>query len=104
MTSQFAVYAHGEIYFLLLFADTDLRIPIIRTLEFIGDTRRDDGTAAVLFRDLDHDAKSKQLVFAASEAKEVVVNAFELMERLRRSFMIDGARIVHDSPRGDRER
>jgi hypothetical protein len=64
-------YAEHDFYFFILFADSDLRVPIIRTLRFLGTTRRQNGTEALLFEDIDPDASQQQVIFDAEDAKEV---------------------------------
>ena len=79
-------YQQNGIYFFVLFADTDLRVPIIRTLRYLRVARREDGAEVLLFEDMDSDAIDRKLSFAAEEAEEVVLGGPELLVRLKDCF------------------
>jgi hypothetical protein len=72
-------YLAQSFYFFILFADGDLRVPIIRTLRYLGTTHRSNETEALLFEDVDPDAKEKKVIFDPEEAKEVVLNGADLL-------------------------
>ena len=91
-------YLKNHVYFFVLFADSDLRVPLIRTLRFVGTVRRDDGTEALLFRDADPDGPSEKLVFDAKNATEVVLDGDRLLARLARSFAGTLAKSPSDDP------
>ena len=79
-------YKQDAIYFLILFLDPDLHVPIVRTLRFVGATRRKDGSAALMFRDVDPQGKKAKIIFGESEAAEVVLGPAGLMARLTLCF------------------
>jgi hypothetical protein len=86
MKASRARYQQDTIYFLVLFADADLRVPIIRTLQFIGSDHRRDGTTALLFRELDPQGKAEKMAFGEAEAPDVVLTGKELLARLEQCF------------------
>jgi hypothetical protein len=79
-------YLEHSFYFFVLFADGDLRVPIIRTLRYLGTTHRRNGTEALLFEDVDPDAKGQKVIFDPEEAKEVVLDGANLLARLGSCF------------------
>jgi hypothetical protein len=90
-------YAEHNFYFFILFADGDLRVPIIHTLRYLGTTRRENATEALLFEDIDPDSRQQQVIFDAEDAKEVVLDGHALVERLVRCF--DGT-LATQAPQG----
>ena len=79
-------YVQNHIYFFVLFADRDLRVPLIRTVRFIGSARRSDGTEALMFQDADPDGGREDIVFDPKEAPDVVLDGDQLLARLARCF------------------
>lgn len=79
-------YQGDAIYFAVLFADDELRVPIIRTLRFIRNDRRKDGTAVLLFRDADPNRSPETVAFNEANATEIVLDTAGLIDRLERSL------------------
>jgi hypothetical protein len=86
MSTEQDRYQIDAIYFLVLFCDSDLRVPIIRTLRYVGNHRRKDDTTALLFLDVDPQGSSDNIIFDESKAADVVLNAAELLGRLEQCF------------------
>jgi hypothetical protein len=79
-------YLQNHVYFFVLFADSDLRVPLIRTVRFVGSARRSDGTEVLMFKDADPDGDKEKIVFDPKEAPEVVLDGDRLLARLARCF------------------
>ena len=81
-----AQYIENCCYYFILFVDGDLRIPVIRTVRYLGITQRQGQPDVLLFEDVDTDAQQRKLVFGLADAGDVVLDGPALINRLKKCF------------------
>lgn len=77
--------APNQAYFIVVFEDEDLTIPLVQTLLFKEVGMRADGTEYYMFHELHSDGEPTALVLDAEHAKHLVLDRDELLEKLARS-------------------
>lgn len=73
----------GEVYFIVLCVDEDLRIPVIQTLIYTGERVRDNGEAFLSFRDLSSQDEESMFSVERQFAEDLLVDRTGLISRLK---------------------
>lgn len=76
----------GEVYFIVLFDDADLRIPIVQTLIYCGEKARGNGTKYFSFRELHRDGAETQFGVDPGDASHLLLDRSGLLDKLNRCF------------------
>ena len=73
-------------YFIVIFADEALSIPIVQTLVFDSAGERTNGIKYFLFRELLSDGQEQNFVVDEDQADEIVLDQVGLLEKLKNCF------------------
>lgn len=76
----------GHVYFIVVFSDENLMVPIVQTLVFVKRGKRDDGSRFFLFRELPPHGEESKLIVDEKQADHLVLDQAELLNKLRHSF------------------
>ena len=76
----------NETYFMVVFEDEGLTLPIIQTLQFVGERTREDGSRYYLFTELHSDADPTSTIIDVSDAGAVILDRNGLIDKLSRCF------------------
>jgi hypothetical protein len=76
----------GEIYFIVMFSDGNLSIPVVQTLEFIETRVRSDGCRYALFRQYNSVEKESLFSVDSDKVDTLVLDKDQLMLVLARCF------------------
>jgi hypothetical protein len=86
MDSQLKNLLPGQTYFIVMFHDEDLKVPLVQTLIFIKDGRRPDGSEFFLFRELTPHGGQSKFVVDKKDAKRVLLDQAGLLRKLKSCF------------------
>ena len=75
----------GKVYFIVLYADEALAIPVVQTLIFLEDRRREDGGAEYRFREIKPHEEESLFTVQEECLDELIVDRIGLIERLGES-------------------
>jgi len=76
----------GQIYFIVMFDDENLTVPIVQTLRFVKKGERRNGSKYYLFKQLGCDAKRRDFLVDEKDAEHLVVDHPGLIRELRDCF------------------
>jgi hypothetical protein len=76
----------GHTYFVVMFNDEDLMVPVVQTLVFVEDGRRADGSEFFLFRELSAHGKESKFLVDKKDAKHLVLDQTGLLKKLKGCF------------------
>lgn len=81
-----APLVHGRAYFIVMFNDDDLRIPVVQTLIYMEESKRNDGTEIFLFRELRSDGTEPKFFVNTQDVDQLLLDEAGLIEKLRKCF------------------
>lgn len=73
-------------YFIVMFADENLEIPIVQTLIFKKEGKRPDGSAYFLFKELHLGGTESDFLVNQEDADHLVLDQQRLLQKLRDCF------------------
>lgn len=76
----------GDIRFIVLFEDADLRIPIVQTLRFLHATQSDSGESLLIFMQIHSATKREKFFVRERDFDDLVLDSQGLLDTLQRSF------------------
>lgn len=76
----------GKTYFIVLFHDEDLKVPIVQTLIYDREGRRGNGIECYLFRDVSSHQQEPRFYVDKKDATHLLVDQDGLLDKLRRCF------------------
>jgi hypothetical protein len=76
----------GQPYFIVMFDDEEMMIPIIQTVLFVEATKTDDGREGFLFQRLTPSGDPEEMFLETNDAKHLVRDRDRFMTTLRRTF------------------
>jgi len=76
----------GQTYFIVVFNDEDLKVPVVQTLVYVEDGRRGDGSEFHLFRELSAQGKESKYVVDKKDAKRMLLDQKGLLAKLKSCF------------------
>ena len=76
----------GQVYFIVVFNDEDLKVPLVQTLIFVKDGQRNDGTECHLFRQLSAQDDESDFFVDKKDARDLLLDHDALLVKLRRCF------------------
>lgn len=86
MSDQLAEMIEGRTYFIVMFDDEDLRIPVVQTLIFLHEGKRADGSEYYLFREVGKDDEEARFFVNREDAASLLLNETMLLTKLRKCF------------------
>ena len=89
-------FVPGQAYFIVVYNDESLSIPIIQTLIFVKRSVRDNGIKCLRFRELHAQGEETGFFVDEEHADHLVLDHVGLLKQLQASF--DG-RILHTPPK-----
>ena len=84
--SEPAPFLCGEPYFIVLFDDEEMKVPLIQTVLFVEAAKSDDGREGFLFQLLSPTGDAERMFLDKETALHLVRGRDRFMETLRRSF------------------
>lgn len=76
----------GNSYFIVMFHDEDLRIPVVQTLIFVKMEKRANGSEFLLFRQIPPQGDESKFVVEKEHAERLLLDQRGLIEKLQKSF------------------
>lgn len=76
----------GRVYFIVMFEDAQLTIPVIQTLIYEGEMFREDGSKYLAFQELKPNGERSNFIVDTSHREDLVLTADGLIETLRTAF------------------
>lgn len=76
----------GQMYFIVMFEDEDLKVPLVQTLIFVENRRRDDGSEFFLFRDLSARGEESKFMVDKKDAERLLLDQDGLLTKLKKCF------------------
>lgn len=73
-------------YFIVMFNDEDLCIPVVQTLIFVGESKRSDGTEIFLFREIRSDGTEPRFFVNKQDADQLLLDEAGLVAKLSKCF------------------
>lgn len=78
--------APGQTYFVVVFNDGDLKVPLVQTLIYVKDGRRSDGSECHLFRELSAQGEESEFFVDKKDAKHLLLDQNGLLAKLKKCF------------------
>jgi len=76
-------FVPGNVYFIVLYMDEALSVPVIQTLIFMEQHKRHDGRAEYRFEEIKPHDESTHFAVQEEDVDQLVVDRFGLMKRLQ---------------------
>lgn len=76
----------GQTYFIVVFNDGDLKVPLVQTLIYVKDGRRGDGSECHLFRELSAHGEESEFFVDKKDAKRLLLDQSGLLAKLKSCF------------------
>jgi hypothetical protein len=76
----------GQTYFIVVFNDGDLKMPLVQTLIYVKDGRRGDGSECHLFRELSAHGEEAEFFVDKKDAKRLLLDQSGLLAKLKSCF------------------
>ncbi len=76
----------GQAYFIVLFDDENLTVPLIQTLIYDQYAKRSDGTGCFLFKELHVGGKQSDFFVGETDLDHLVLDRAALLRKLKDSF------------------
>jgi hypothetical protein len=76
----------GHPYFIVMFHDEDLKIPVVQTLIFSKVGKRDNGTEFLLFRQIPPQGEESKFIVEKEHVERLLLDQNGLMDKLQKTF------------------
>jgi hypothetical protein len=86
MNSSSIRLVRGQTYFIVMFDDENLTIPLVQTLIYRENGRRADGTSYFLFKELHVGGKQSDFFVNEADLDHLVLDRAGLLRKLKDSF------------------
>lgn len=84
--SQVGRFVSGQPYFIVMFDDENLTVPIVQTLLYVESEKRDDGSEFFLFRELLPSGEESKFFVDQEHADDLVLDQAGLLKKLKHCF------------------
>jgi hypothetical protein len=76
----------GQVYFIVMFHDEDLKIPVVQTLIFEKIGKRKNGSEFLLFRQIPPQGAESKFIVEKEHVEQLLLDEKGLVDKLKRSF------------------
>ena len=79
-------FTPGQVYFIVMFHDEDLKIPVVQTLIFDKIGKRENGGEVLLFRQIPPQSDGLKFIVEMEHVEQLLLDENGLLDKLKRSF------------------
>ncbi len=79
-------FVQGQTYFIVMFDDKELTVPIVQTLTYLKRGERSNGTKYYLFKELGRATKKANFLVDEKNADDLVLDQAGLIQQLKDCF------------------